>query len=151
MKLVLIGIIILYGYYSNYMMALAALILLLIISASAEYLENTTGNAVALKMLAPQDDYSIYVQPTANDPFMNNENDVLKVLPKFDKKTKSDIFKYEHAGMYQDAGDVYSLYNDRNFITYPADDQQAFIDFLTFGTTLNKGLKYEDLRAKRRD
>lgn len=95
------------------------------------------------------DDYSIYMQPTPEDPFMNNENDVLKVLPKFDNTVFDKVYKYSN-NYYKDASDLESLNMDRTFITYPQDDQQAFMDFLGFGGFSEPGLKYEDLRAKRR-
>jgi len=138
LSLLLVGLVT-FGYaFLAIILIFLALLLIVLTTTPPENMTNTST------------DYSIPVEPTANDPFMNNENDVLKVLPKFDKTTLDKIYKYENHGAFRDAGEIYSLANDRTFITYPEDDQQAFMDFLTFGASNPRGLRYEDLRTKRR-
>lgn len=125
--------------------------LILVAVLAFYYKENLRNISYAEYLKSTTDNYSIPVVPTPEDPFMNNENDILKVLPPFDNDVFDKMFTYQSGGAFQDAAEVYSLKNDRTFITYPAEDQQAFIDFLGFGTMVDRGLRFEDLRTKRRE
>lgn len=88
------------------------------------------------------------MQPTINDPYMNNiDSDVLKKLPKMnDEKTNKKRDAFSNYNYYKD---IDSPESDRTFYTTPPDDQQAFMDFLNFGNHKNSDIRYEDLRSKR--
>lgn len=124
------------------------LIVLILVLTAFYFKENLSNLGNPIQKEKPIDKYSIVVEPTQDDPFMNNENDVLKVLPKFDDSTLLKIKEYSSRA-YKEASEI-SNFADRTFITYPEDDQQAFMDYLGYGSYSEPGLRYEDLRSKRR-
>lgn len=74
--------------------------------------------------------------PTKNDPFMNNMNPVLKRLnPVYTKEEHDLVESIARDGYMEDTEDYYSYNFTRNFHTEPADDFEAYKDFLGYNRT----------------
>ena len=90
------------------------------------------------------------LEPTLNDPFMNNiDSDVLKVLPKDTKEIKDKENLYFHWNYYKDEDNVYDKqYDGLAFYTTPPDDQEAFIKFLQYDLQVPLDIEFNDLKKE---
>lgn len=87
------------------------------------------------------------LEPTLNDPFMNNiDSDVLKILPKDSKKLNAIQENFLHWNKFKDADDIFDRSEDRTFYTTPPEDQEAFISFLNYDLKTDLDVQYNDLK-----
>ena len=87
------------------------------------------------------------LEPTLNDPFMNNiDSDVLKILPKDTKELSEKQANYLHWNNFKNASDIFDRSEDRTFYTTPVEDQEAFISFLNYDLKVPLDINHNDLK-----
>lgn len=90
---------------------------------------------------------------TEDDPYQNNvDSDVLKHITELTPEQQKEQDKYAHKNFFVDVSEFGHKTMDRILYTTPADDTEAYIQFLGYNVQRDTGTpKYEDLRQTRRD